>query len=398
MRKQVLRILGAAGCGIGLGGVILAGIYIQMRDSQGNQTGSRKEVSEKTETGEGEEQQAVQKERGKEQPEKEDRIPGEEEIQELYRTVLEEYERGAAESFQGDYTYAADYFSEGTFYRGTSIFYTLYDLCGDGIPELLIADSCGKPDTYLLEDIWGTDGKEVYRMTGEAERNGSGNYYICKGNVLASAWTSGLVSVCEYYQLSEGNPTAEWITGIAGDAGKNAQNPEPSYYQLQEQGAERKEEYRISEGEFRKIQKQYEQEDTIEQNFEWKILWKEEKEMVALYYGLEAPAEDFLFPYSSQQELTQEQLDTMVREDIEQMRSVSQMAINEILARYGFTFKGNSRTGKEAADHFSGKGWYQQAQTYCTATDANVVIADMNEIEKKNIELINAWQLEHIPY
>lgn len=117
-------------------------------------------------------------------------------------------------------------------------------------------------------------------------------------------------------------------------------------------------------------------------------------EQISVQYGLIAPASDFLFPHSSDQILTQEQLDSMIDPDVEVMRSRSQMAINEMLARYGFPFGTSTRTAREAKDHFSGLEWYEQAKSQCPYEDPNALIANMNDVERTNIDLINEWQIE----
>ncbi|MGI6006600.1 MAG: zinc-ribbon domain-containing protein [Ruminococcus sp.] len=120
------------------------------------------------------------------------------------------------------------------------------------------------------------------------------------------------------------------------------------------------------------------------------------EEYVAVKYGLQAPASDFMFPYSSERLLTQAELDTMEDASVEVMHSKSQLAINEILARYGYSFNPDtSDTAREIYSRVSGKEWYQQAQQQCSYSDSNSLIADMNAVEKENINMINTWQQEH---
>ncbi|MGI6012292.1 MAG: zinc-ribbon domain-containing protein [Ruminococcus sp.] len=120
------------------------------------------------------------------------------------------------------------------------------------------------------------------------------------------------------------------------------------------------------------------------------------EEYVAVKYGLQAPASDFMFPYSSERLLTQAELDSMVDASVEVMHSRSQLAINEILARYGYSFNPDgSDTAREIYNRVAGKDWYQQAQQQCGYTDPNSLIADMNSVEKENINMINEWQQAH---
>lgn len=116
---------------------------------------------------------------------------------------------------------------------------------------------------------------------------------------------------------------------------------------------------------------------------------------VEICYGILADTRDFIFPYSSTRELTDEDLKVLEAETQEQEHSNSQMAINEILARYGYTFRSSSSTGQEAWEKFSGLGWYQEAQLYCGYTKSGDLIADMNAVEKANIAKINEWQKAH---
>lgn len=119
-------------------------------------------------------------------------------------------------------------------------------------------------------------------------------------------------------------------------------------------------------------------------------------EYVAVKYGLSAPVTDFQFPYSSERLLTQAELDSMESDSIDVMHSKSQLAINEILARYGYSFDpSRSDTSRDIYERVAGKDWYVKAQAQCSYSSANALIQDMNSIEKQNIELVNAWQQAH---
>ncbi len=336
-----------------------------------------------------------------------------EEILELYTPVLVEYQKGAQENFAAYSPYVAEYFSKSTYYHKGPVYYAFYDFCHDGIPELLIADYAENTDSYLIEDVWGSDGSILYRMVGLSYKKGPGDYVICEGNVLRSSWAQGMRGGYDFYQLFSESPTADWITSIE----TQSTAAELTCYRLLEENADQAQYKEIAEEEFQDILNQYPENKELASAYSWNLLFQYDKNtqteektnekpeqtsepenMVAIQYNLTAPVSDFMFPYSSQQELTQEQLDSMLRTDIEEMRSESQMAINEILARYGFTFGDGSRTAQEAAAYFSNKTWYQQAQNYCSYTDPNELIASMTEVEKSNIDLIIAWQLQHIPY
>ena len=121
--------------------------------------------------------------------------------------------------------------------------------------------------------------------------------------------------------------------------------------------------------------------------------------IVTVIGGIQAPATDFMFPYSSEQVLTQEQLDSMISSDREEMHSASQMAINEMFARYGYTFGTSTETAREAKAYFESLDWYINAQPYCSATEWETVRTEyMNSVERENINRINSWQQEHGVY
>ena len=89
----------------------------------------------------------------------------------------------------------------------------------------------------------------------------------------------------------------------------------------------------------------------------------------------------------------------MVSSDREEMHSASQMAINEMFARYGYTFSTKTQTAREAKSYFENLDWYRSAQSYCTATEWETVRSSyMNDIERENINRINAWQQDHGVY
>ena len=125
-----------------------------------------------------------------------------------------------------------------------------------------------------------------------------------------------------------------------------------------------------------------------------------EEEMVkTAYAGILAPASDFLFPYSSTSYLSNSELDEVMESDDRYvMRSLSQRAINEIFARYGYTFDGTSQTSREAKNLFEGKDWYQEARKRCVVQPGEqykLLKNYFNEYERSNIEAINQWQIEH---
>ena len=125
----------------------------------------------------------------------------------------------------------------------------------------------------------------------------------------------------------------------------------------------------------------------------------EEELVKTAYAGILAPASDFLFPYSSTSYLSNSELnEVMESDDRYAMRSISQRAINEIFARYGYTFSGTSQTSREAKNLFEGKDWYEEARKRCVVQPGEqykLLENYFNDYERSNIETINQWQIEH---
>lgn len=122
-------------------------------------------------------------------------------------------------------------------------------------------------------------------------------------------------------------------------------------------------------------------------------------ETIVVIHGIEAPVTDFVFPHSSTTKLK--------NSDLKQWRSLSdrdkhftsQLAINEIFARYGYSFKKSTKTAEDARQHFEDLEWYKEAQKYCPSSDPDVIEKTyMTSQEVYNIKLINAWQKKYDHY
>lgn len=113
--------------------------------------------------------------------------------------------------------------------------------------------------------------------------------------------------------------------------------------------------------------------------------------------GIQAPASDFIFPHSSTALLTDADLAKLQAETVEERHYRSQLAINEILARYGYVFsEAQGGAAKEAYDQFEGKDWYEQAKQYCPSTSANEMLYTyISATELENVEIICEWQKEN---
>ncbi len=120
-------------------------------------------------------------------------------------------------------------------------------------------------------------------------------------------------------------------------------------------------------------------------------------ERIAVIGGLQAPASDFIFPHSSTALLTEADLMKLQAETVEERHYRSQLAINEILARYGYVFsEAQGGAAKEAYDQFEGKDWYEQAKPCCPSTSANEMLYTyINDTELENVEIICEWQKEN---
>lgn len=120
-------------------------------------------------------------------------------------------------------------------------------------------------------------------------------------------------------------------------------------------------------------------------------------EYITVAGGIQAPASDFIFPHSSTSLLTDADLAKLQAETVEERHYLSQLAINEILARYGYVFsEAQGGAAKEAYDQFEGKDWYEQAKPYCPSTSANEMLYTyISDTELENVEIICEWQKEN---
>lgn len=120
-------------------------------------------------------------------------------------------------------------------------------------------------------------------------------------------------------------------------------------------------------------------------------------ESITVIGGIQAPASDFIFPHSSTSLLTDDDLVKLQAETVEERHYLSQLAINEILARYGYAFsEAQGGAAKEAYDQFEGKEWYEQAKPYCPSASANEMLYTyISDTELENVDIICEWQKEN---
>jgi hypothetical protein len=122
--------------------------------------------------------------------------------------------------------------------------------------------------------------------------------------------------------------------------------------------------------------------------------------VITIYGGIQADASDFLFPESSSEYLTTARMNqVMESSDSNMMHYYSQLAINELLARYGFKFTSTSQTAQDARDKFEGKGWYESVKQICPSNKWDVLRANyFNSYERANFDALNQWQKDHGVY
>lgn len=119
-------------------------------------------------------------------------------------------------------------------------------------------------------------------------------------------------------------------------------------------------------------------------------------EMVTLSVGIQAPASDFLFPESINEFLTEEKMNQVLKDGALnkiEMSLRSQMAINEILARYGYEFtRQDTKSAEQAREKFYGKEWYRELKGQFPSDIEYLKNYYFTEAEKANFEALIKWQ------
>lgn len=118
--------------------------------------------------------------------------------------------------------------------------------------------------------------------------------------------------------------------------------------------------------------------------------------MVTLSAGIQVPASDFLFPESINEVLTEERMNQVLKKGALNkidMNLRSQMAINEILARYGYEFtRQDTKSAEQAREKFYGKEWYQELRGSYPSSIEKLQEFHFTEAEKANFEALIKWQ------
>lgn len=121
---------------------------------------------------------------------------------------------------------------------------------------------------------------------------------------------------------------------------------------------------------------------------------------ITIINGIKADKDDFIFPNSSSEYLSYSDLSYLVNADKKEKELYTQTMINEIYARYGYTFTSNSDTANMIRNRVADKDWYIQAQSSCPVAPGDqetLRLNYMNSVERANIEMINNWQRDYIP-
>ena len=129
---------------------------------------------------------------------------------------------------------------------------------------------------------------------------------------------------------------------------------------------------------------------------------------ITIVGGIEAPIEDFVFYFSSQRKITEDELNSMTPSgradtnidemsfDDKQIRlNISQIAIDEIYARHGWTVADSdepSIADLYARDYLFSLDWYRRANNLYLSGGVSEYDAQLTEIEKENIEALYWWQ------
>lgn len=97
---------------------------------------------------------------------------------------------------------------------------------------------------------------------------------------------------------------------------------------------------------------------------------------------------EFLCPYSSNRLITRQDVESLMTQYPATMfpgqRSITQMVVNEMYARYGYAFKDQGLT-----DYFSQFSWY--ANNWNKTSDMDSIYPRMSQIEKQNIDFLKTF-------
>ena len=131
-------------------------------------------------------------------------------------------------------------------------------------------------------------------------------------------------------------------------------------------------------------------------------------ETITIVGGIEAPASDFVFPFTSSRLLTSSELNSMTPsgeadtnisqmtfDEKQQRLNISQVAIDEIYARHGWTVADSdspSIADLYARDYLFSLDWYRTANNLYLSGSLPASETELTAVEKQNVELLYNWQ------
>lgn len=193
-------------------------------------------------------------------------------INTYYNFILQEYQQAEKEGFSIEYSKYPNVNKNLLQLDKKALYYTLIDLCNDGIPELFIARlEDEKTSKYEIVDIYGYDGSAQRLNIGidlgikpldSRKIMGNGSHYtICENNMIKQYESNGeALNIVEYYQLNPNSIVLRQIEGASQDGSR--------YYRHFSGGLEAEQ---ITEQRYYKIEKQYPEKKNI--------IWKKLEEL-----------------------------------------------------------------------------------------------------------------------
>lgn len=137
-----------------------------------------------------------------------------------YASILTEYQQAEESGFSGDSSTYPDVNKNLLKYGGGDLFYTLIDLCNDGVPELFISEQRDSDSAdYEIVDIYGYEDGAPQHLNvgidlGESPLDPNGgmgdraHYTICENNMLKETGSSGAdQNTVTYYELQKNSIT-----------------------------------------------------------------------------------------------------------------------------------------------------------------------------------------------
>lgn len=113
---------------------------------------------------------------------------------------------------------------------------------------------------------------------------------------------------------------------------------------------------------------------------------RKEEEEGEIEEGGNAQGEEYLCSYSAERLMTEEDVEALkgaAYGTLPSGKGIIQMVINEMYAKHGYQFE-----NQEIQAYFDQQAWYQNINT--RNTDMDDIFQGMSDVEKKNVEFLNA--------